>query len=597
MSKIIIPKLILNGKDFLTKHGYSATVEQSVGGHSVFSISFPANATETYAGTLMDNAIGFIGKRMYIGLDNGAMEYTGLITSVDLQKGAAAAGTIVVSGHGPSVLLANSVQCLSYEQGTPLSHVASDTLKGHSKEILKAIMGEGTDIALPYTVQYNESDLSFLQRLCRKYGLWFYHNGQDYCIGRSGSKQIAGTYGVEVTALNLSTNLREQRFGVSGHDWMGDELLQTPSSSFGANSGHPYFGQVKEESDFVFDKKGNYDYTVGQHEYSRQMGMDRATKVSVLAAAAGMVAATGISELVNLRVADILALEGFNFTDATEKHTFGNYDITKIVHSFDHSGHYQNRFEAVPADTDHPPYSNGFLAPNCADQRGLVLDNADPEGLGRVKVQFPWQLEISQSTPWIKTSTPYAGSGRGFYFVPEKGEEVLVGFEGGNPEKPYVIGGGFNASAKSGFADGQNNIKAIRTRSGHTIELNDTEGGEMITIKDKNNNSIHIKTSEGKMVFTALGNMEFNAKNVRFNVQEDMDVEIGGNKKESIKKTYELDTKNSTERVFDDKEINIGKRLEQVSGESLLTTTRGEMLIDSTGKLTLQSKDAVDYGD
>ncbi len=596
MSKIIIPKLILNGEDFLPKHGYSAIVEQSVGGHSAFRISFLASATETYAGAMMENAIEFIGKRMSIGLDDGAMEYTGLVTSIDLQKGAGAVGTLVVSGHGPSVLLANSVQCLSYEEGAPLSHVASDTLKGHSREILKVIMGAGSDIVLPYTVQYNESDLSFLQRLCRKYGLWLYHNGQDYCIGRSGSEQVEGTYGVDVTSFNLSTSLRGRGPEVSGHDWVRDELLETPSSAFAPKSGHPYFGHIREESDFVLAKKGNYDYTVGQHEYSRQAGMDTATKVNVLGAAAGMVTATGSSEIVNLRVADILALEGINFTDATERHTFGNYDITKIVHSFDHSGHYQNRFEAIPADSDHPPYSDGFLAPRCADQRGQVLDNADPEGLGRVKVQFPWQLNISASTPWIKTLTPYAGSGRGFYFVPEKGEEVLVGFEGGNPEKPYVIGGGFNANAKSGFADKENNIKAIRTRSGNTIELNDTDGGEMITINDKNGNSIHINTSEGKIVFTALGDMEFNAKNVRFNVQEDMDVEIGGNKKESVKKTYELDTKNSIERVFDNKEINIGKKLEQVSGESILQTTQGEMLIDSKGKLTLQSKDAVDYG-
>jgi len=597
MSKLVSPQLILNGEEFLSNHGYNATVEQSVGGHSAFDITFPASATETYAGAMMENAVELIGKRMSIGLDDGAMEYTGLVTSVDLRKGAGAAGKLIVSGHGPSVLLANSVQCISYGEGTPLAHVASETLKGHSGEILTAVMGAGSDTALPYTVQYNESDLSFLQRLCRKYGLWLYHNGQDYCIGRSGSQQVEGTYGIDVTAFNLSTNLREQRFGVSGHDWVRDDLLETPSSMFRPESGHPYFDQVKGESDFVLAKKGNYDYTVGQHEYSRQGGMDTATKVNVLGAAAAMVTATGSSEIVNLRVGDILALQGINFTDAAERHTFGNYDITRIVHSFDHSGHYQNRFEAVPADTDHPPGSDGFITPSCADQRGRVIDNADPEGLGRVKVQFPWQLHISQSTPWIKTSTPYAGSGRGFYFVPEKGEEVLVGFEGGNPEKPYVIGGGFNASAKSGFADRENNIKAIRTRSGNTIELNDTDGGEMITINDKNGNSFHINTSEGKMVFTAQGDMEFNAKNIRFNVQEDMDVEIGRNKRESIKETYELDTKDSKERVFNNKDIQISKKLEQVSGESLVQTNRGEMLIDSKGKLTLQSKKQVDYGD
>ncbi|SHJ77488.1 phage baseplate assembly protein V, partial [Pseudozobellia thermophila] len=290
-------------------------------------------------------------------------------------------------------------------------------------------------------------------------------------------------------------------------------------------------------------------------------------------------------------------LEGLNFSDQTKKDPYGSYDITKVVHRFDHSGHYRNEFEGVPEGTEHLPYSNSFAAPRSGAQRGWVLDNADPEGLGRIKVQFPWQRAMGTSTPWIKMATPYSGSGKGFYFIPEKEEEVLVGFEADNPEKPFVLSAGFNSSAHSGFADADNNIKAIKTRSGHIIELNDTDGGEMITIQDKNGNSIHINTTEGKMTLSAQGDMEFNAKNVRFNVQENMDVEIGGNKKVSVKKNYETDTKNRIERVFDNKEISIGKKLEQISGESFVQTNQGEMLIDSKGKLTLQSKEAVDYGD
>ena len=567
MSKPIIPKLFLDGEEFLRNHGYSARVEQSLGGHSSFSISFPASATETYAGALMENAIGFTGKRMSISLDNGTMQYTGLVTSVNLQKGTGAGGIMVISGQGPSILLANSVQCLSYTEGTTLSQIAKATLEGHSTEILNAVMGSGTDIALPYTVQYNETDFSFLHRLCKRYGLWFYHNGQDYCIGRSGGERIEGTYGVDVTSFNLSTSLRGSVPEFSGHDWVNDTLFETCSSSVAPKSGHPYFDRVKQESDLNFSKKGTYDYTSGQHEFSRQGGMDAAAKISALSSAANMITASGVSGIVNLRIGDILALEGIDFSDASERHIFGNYDITKITHSFDHSGQYKNHFEAVTADTEHPPSSDFSVAPRAVEQRGLVVDNADPEGLGRVKVQFPWQKQTSQSTPWIKMSTPYGGSGRGFYFIPEKGEEVLVGFEGMNPEKPYVIGGGYNTAAKSGFADSGNNIKAIRTRSGHTIELNDTEGGEMITINDKEGNSIYINTSEGKMVFTANGDMEFNAKNVRFNVQEDMDLEIGGNKTENISGKIEISAENSIENVDKSKRIHIGKKLEQVSGE------------------------------
>ncbi|MCF6349277.1 MAG: phage baseplate assembly protein V, partial [Flavobacteriaceae bacterium] len=202
-----------------------------------------------------------------------------------------------------------------------------------------------------------------------------------------------------------------------------------------------------------------------------------------------------------------------------------------------------------------------------------------------------------RTTPWIKMATPYAGADKGFYFIPEVDEEVLVGFEGGNAERPFVLSAGFNKTANSSFADPDNNIKAIRTRSGNTIELNDTNGGEMITITDKNGNSMHINTSEGKMVFTALGDMEFNAKNVRFNVQEDMDFDIGKNKTESIKEKVEISAKNSTEQIFKNKDITIGKKLEQVSGELTMQTNEGKMLIDGKGKVTVQSAEDVDYGD
>ncbi|NRS90701.1 uncharacterized protein involved in type VI secretion and phage assembly [Flavobacterium sp. 7E] len=109
-----------------------------------------------------------------------------------------------------------------------------------------------------------------------------------------------------------------------------------------------------------------------------------------------------------------------------------------------------------------------------------------PAGLGRVKVSFNW-ASGSTTSEWMRMIQPHSGSGKGFYFIPEIGEEVLVGFEGNNAQNPYVLGSQYNGSESSGYADGENNVKAIHTRSGTKIIMNDSEGS--ILIEDPSGNT------------------------------------------------------------------------------------------------------------
>ncbi|ANO49581.1 Rhs element Vgr protein [Flavobacterium columnare] len=77
----------------------------------------------------------------------------------------------------------------------------------------------------------------------------------------------------------------------------------------------------------------------------------------------------------------------------------------------------------------------------------------------------------STRSNWIRILTPHAESGKGFHFIPEIGEEVLVGFESGNAEKPFVLGTHYNGSETSGYHTSGNDVKAIHTRSGTKIIL------------------------------------------------------------------------------------------------------------------------------
>ena len=70
---------------------------------------------------------------------------------------------------------------------------------------------------------------------------------------------------------------------------------------------------------------------------------------------------------------------------------------------------------------------------------GVVTDTEDPEGLGRVRVSFPWLGAAPQSS-WCRVATPLAGDGHGVWFSPELDTEALVAFEHGDFNHPYVLG-------------------------------------------------------------------------------------------------------------------------------------------------------------
>lgn len=105
---------------------------------------------------------------------------------------------------------------------------------------------------------------------------------------------------------------------------------------------------------------------------------------------------------------------------------------------------------------------------------GVVTNNKDPQGMGRVKIRFPWR-EHQDESYWARIATLMAGKDRGSFFLPEVGDEVLVAFEREDIRHPYVVGGLWNGQDKppETNSDGKNNIRKIKSRSGHEIIFND----------------------------------------------------------------------------------------------------------------------------
>ncbi|HSI12962.1 MAG TPA: phage baseplate assembly protein V [Chthoniobacter sp.] len=136
---------------------------------------------------------------------------------------------------------------------------------------------------------------------------------------------------------------------------------------------------------------------------------------------------------------------------------------------------------------------------------GIVTNNHDPEGRARVKVHFPWMSDHAESD-WAKLVTFMGGRQRGAVFLPEPGDEVLVAFEHGDLQHPYILGALWNADdpPPETNQDGKNHLRVIKSRSGHEIILNDTPGAEKIEIRDQSGqNVISIDTAKGELTLSS----------------------------------------------------------------------------------------------
>lgn len=155
----------------------------------------------------------------------------------------------------------------------------------------------------------------------------------------------------------------------------------------------------------------------------------------------------------------------------------------------------------------------------------LVSDIKDPDGLGRVKVTLPWSPDTASGKydAWARLATLMGGNNRGSWFVPDVNDEVLVAFEGGDPRRPFVVGGlwnGTDAPPESMDGAGNNYKKVLRSRNGVKITLDDTDGqekficetpgGQKLTMKD-GPGTVEIVDSNGNSVKLEPSGITINA--------------------------------------------------------------------------------------
>jgi uncharacterized protein involved in type VI secretion and phage assembly len=204
----------------------------------------------------------------------------------------------------------------------------------------------------------------------------------------------------------------------------------------------------------------------------------------------------------------------------------GTYAVTSATHVFTTEQGYETTFHIQGPHSDVLTYllegeqqedvHRGLVS---GVVTGVVTNIDDQDNLGRVKVKYPW-LDEQLESHWARVAAPSAGAQRGFLTLPEVNDEVLVAFEHGDINAPYIIGGLWNNQDKLPEGTGKvvQNAKVtqriFRSRTGHLIVLDDTEGSEQIVIRDKTGkNEIIIDSKENNITINLDNDYTLAAKN------------------------------------------------------------------------------------
>ena len=577
----------------------SLKLHQSINDHHSFELTLDLETGgNRYVHNLKDSA-KWLGKKMTVRMKkSGAPAFLGVVTNVSLHRKNSDFGHILVSGYSTTYLLENGRNFHSWSDCT-----LDDIVKGLCTDagVRMQVHSEYTE-TIDYICQYNESDFAFMKRLALQYNEWLYYNGTELIFGKPKLPEpVRLEFGTSLTSLDIGVQTLARPAKVFSYLAMHDQSLAEPTPD-NASSGQDILGRNAFQASLDIFKKPANQYALPRINYSTEMRNYVRKKQEAEAAESHYV--IGRSEHTDLTVGSIVKLTSsfLERVGSVTSESLGKFIIIDITHTASEEGYYSNEFRAIPAVTHYLPLPDVDM-PIAEPQMAKVTRNDDKLGHGRVKVQMNWQTG-NMSTDWIRVMTPDGGSSdevrtnRGFVFIPEVGDHVLVGFRHGDPNRPYVMGSLFNGTTGAGgFAE--NHLKSIRTRSGHAIELNDSLSSLGITIKDRKGNYIHINSYEDSIVVNAERDITFNAgetftvnaKNMALNIEENTIESVGGDRISTIGNKVSLEASEKEEYISKDSNVNIGGLLTQEAGEIVQSATSGDSVFMAEGKALLQGKD------
>jgi phage protein D len=389
-----------------------------------------------------------------------------------------------------------------------------DLVKKIAQEVgLQAQVGP-TGQVYPYVFQKNETNLAFLQGRAVALGYLLYVQGKTlHCEAlQSNGQPLDLEWGVTLREFHPRMTTIGQVDSVTARGW-DPAAKQEIVGQAGKGQGAPQVGQASSGGELAHSAF-NID--------AQTLVADRPIRVQAVADALAQAAADrragSFIEADGVCGGNPALVAGASVQIKAVGDRFGGtYFVTSTLHIYNAAQGYTTRFNisgyhpstllSLLARDEETTMSTGLVI-------GIVTDNQDPNGLGRVKVKYPW-LSNDHASDWARVVAPGGGAQRGIEFLPEVNDEVLVGFEMGDMHYPYVLGGlwnGQDAPPKKVISGGKVQQRVICSRTGHLITLDDSDGSGGITIEDKNGNKIMLDSGANKLTITVQGDASVKAQ-------------------------------------------------------------------------------------
>jgi type VI secretion system secreted protein VgrG len=442
-----------------------------------------------------------------------------------------------------------------------------------------------------YCVQYRESHLDFVSRLMEEEGIFYFfeHSGSKHTMiiaDAASAVKASVTPKVKMAAAgkdnasdDVLDRVEQETSARTGKVVLADYNPATPSTQLRSTAA----GKHKEE---VYDYPGSF--------LVRDEG-DRYARIRLEEREAMQVVVRGEGNVRGLQSGSKFDLAGHYRGDMNKP-----YMLLRVWHSgsvgsyyagTDAEAMYRSRFVGIPADV---PYHPPRVTPKprvFGSQTAVVVgkggEEIDVDKDGQVIVQFHWDrkgAKDDKSSCRVRVSSTWAGKGWGFIQIPRIGQEVIVDFLEGDPDRPIITGRVYNAEQVPPYAlpahDTQSGVKSRSARGGasdnfNEIRFEDKKGSEEVYIhaeKDKKEVVEHDNLEE-------IGHDETIkvANDQTIAVEKNQGVSVGKNRTKSVGESESVSVgKDRTETVSKNESVNIGKDRTHTIGENeSLNVTKG----------------------